>query len=251
MKKLLLSGITAVALMTAGTAHAGVGLDLTGGTGAARTPLAMALAPGEFQIAADYVFSEDTFVPMRAAVGLPYGIEIGGAYWFTDTTPDDLDIWDLTAKWVLPKFVDNLSLAVGGHYNAFSSDDANVDNDGHDLYAVASYVAPVGEGMAVIPTAGFMWKSLTGDNDEDAWKFFGSLLLKAPQFAVGGEYLVSETKVDGVDDDFWWVGGRYYVNPMITLQAGYLNNADIGNDDIGDGVFHLGVQFAFASGMMK
>jgi hypothetical protein len=246
MKKLLLSGITAVALMAAGTAQAG-GLSLMGETGVARTPLAMTLAPMQFQVAADYVFSEDTFVPMRAAVGLPYGIELGGAYWYIDT-PGDLEIYDLAAKWVLPNFVPNLNLAVGGHYNAQSNDFS--DNDGHDLYFVATYVAPMGEGMSLIPSAGFIWKSLTGDNDEDAWKFFGSLLFKAPQFAVGGEYVVSEEKVDFVDDDYWWIGGRYFLNPMITLQAGYINNADIGSDEFleGDGVFHLGVQFAFGGG---
>jgi hypothetical protein len=249
MKKLLLSGITAVALMAAGTAQAG-GLDLYGGTGVARTPLAMSLAPMTFQVAAEYVFSEDTFVPMRAAVGLPYGIELGGAYWYTDTTPDDLDIWDLTAKWVLPNFVPNLSLAVGGHYNAFSSDKANLDNDGEDLYAVATYVAPVGEGMALIPSVGFKWVSLTGDNDKDGWKFFGSLLLKGAQFAVGGEYISVDEDIDGKDaDGSYWIGGRYFLNPMVTLQAGYINNANIGGgQDFKDGVFHVGAQFAFGGG---
>ena len=80
MKKLLLSGITAVALMAAGTAQAG-GLDLYGGTGVARTPLAMSLAPMQFQIAADYVASDDLFHPDARRIRPPYGIELGGAYW--------------------------------------------------------------------------------------------------------------------------------------------------------------------------
>ena len=246
MKKLLLSGITAVALMAAGTAQAG-GLDLYGGTGVARTPLAMSLAPMTFQVAAEYVFSEDTFVPMRGAIGLPYGIELGGAYWYTDTTPDDLDIWDLTAKVVLPKFVENLGLAVGGHYNAFSSDKANLDNDGHDLYAVATYTAPIGEGMTLIPSVGVKWQSLTGDNEQDDFRFFGSLLFKMQTFVVGGEYVSASDELDGADvDGSYWVGGRYFLNPMITLQAGYLNNANIGGGtDFEDGVFHIGAQFAF------
>jgi hypothetical protein len=270
MKKLLLSGITAVALMAASTAHAGVGLDLYGGTGVARTPLAMALAPMEFQVAADWVFSDDTFVPMRAAVGLPYGIEIGGAYWYTD--PDigngnvsvdmNVDMWDLTAKWVLPKFVENLSLAVGGHYLSQKLDvnavDFDFENNGEDLYAVATYVAPMGEGMALIPSAGVLWESRTGDNDEDAFKFFASLLFKGPNWAVGGEYIFADDDVDGPIfgdengnvDDFWWIGGRYYLNPMITLQAGYINNADLVDDqgDLSGGVFHIGAQFAFQTG---
>jgi hypothetical protein len=245
MKKLLLSGITAVALMAAGTAQA-AGLGLYGDTGVARTPLAMSLAPMQFAIAADYVGSEDTFIPMRAEIGLPYGIEVGGAYWYTDTEAD-LDIYDLNAMWVLPKFVENLGLAVGGHYNAFSGD--NFDNDGHDLYGVATYVVPMGEGMALIPSVGVLWDSRTGDNDEDAWKFFGSLLFKAPKWAVGGEYMMADEDVDGPNtDDFYWVGGRFYLNPMVTLQAGYLNYADVGTtdpDDMKDGVFHIGAQFAF------
>ena len=271
MKKLLLSGITAVALMAAGTAQAG-GLDLYGGTGIARTPLAMSLAPMQFQFAADYVFSDDTFVPMRAAIGLPYGIEIGGAYWYTDldfegfgeSADVDVPMYDLTAKWVLPKFVENLGIAVGGHYLAqeveVEGDNDKFKNDGHDLYGVATYVVPMGEGMALIPSVGVSWESRTGDNDEDAFKFFGSLLFKGAKFAVGGEYMMADDDVDGPIfgddegknvDDFWWFGGRFFVNPMITLQAGYINNAnllDLSAEDgskISDGVFHAGVQFAF------
>jgi hypothetical protein len=247
MKKLLLSGITAVALMAAGTVHA-ADLNLQGETGIARTPLAMALPPMTFAIAADWVGSDDAFVPMRAEVGLPYGFEVGGSYWYADT-PGNPDIWSLNAKWVLPVFVQNLGLAVGGHYYAENWD--NFDNDGEDLYVVATYVAPVGEGMAIIPTVGCQWISRTGDNDKDAFKFFGSLLFKGPQYALGGEYLMADEDVDGPLDDFYWFGGRFYLNPMITLQAGYLNNANIGGTDEGnfeDGVFHIGAQFAFSSG---
>jgi predicted porin len=272
MKKLLLSGIAAVALMTAGSAQA-ADLDLYGGTGVARTPLAMSLAPMQMAVAADYVFSDDMFIPMRAAIGLPYGIEIGGAYWYTNLDADsdfksvnvDLPMWDLTAKWVLPKFVENLSLAVGGHYTAqkLTIDDANFEfkNDGENLYGVATYVVPVGEGMALIPSAGIWWETRTGDNDNDAFKFFGSLLFKMKNFAVGGEYMSADDKVDqlfadskGNVDGFWWVGGRYYLNEMITLQAGYLNNANLldlklsGESKIKDPVFHAGVQFAFGGG---
>ena len=278
MKKLLLSGITAVALMAAGTAQAGVGLDLYGGTGVARTPLAMSNAPMEFQVAAEYVFSDDLFIPMRAAIGLPYGIEIGGAYWFTN--PDaagandvELPIFDLTAKWVLPKFVNNLSLAVGGHYQSMElkSDDAGVDikNNGYDFYGVATYIVPLGgSGLALIPSAGVWYESRKfddgeSDNTENGVKFFGSLLLKGANWAVGGEYMTSDDGKNGVDsfpfglandngsvDGFYWVGGRFFVNPMITLQAGYINNADIldNGGDLSGGVFHVGAQYAFSFG---
>ena len=150
MKKLLLSGIAAVTLMAAGTAQAAADLNLKGDTGVARTPIAMALAPMTFAIAADYVGSDATFVPMRAEIGLPYGIEVGGAYYFLDLDADTT-IWSLNGKWVLPKFVESLGLAVGGHYN--SQEIGTVNNDGYDFYGVATYVAKMGEGMALIPSA--------------------------------------------------------------------------------------------------
>jgi len=101
--------------------------------------------------------------------------------------------------------------------------------------------------MALIPSAGVQWISRTGDNDQDAFKFFGSLLFKAPMWAVGGEYLMADDDVDGENtDDFYWLGGRFFLNPMITLQAGYINNANVGGgEDAGDGKFHIGAQFAF------
>lgn len=246
MKKLLFSGIAAAALMMAGTVQA-AGLSLAGETGVARTPLAMSLAPMQVAIAADYVASEDTFVPMRAEIGLPMGIEIGGAYWYMDTNGDPT-VWGLNAKWVLPKFVENLGLAVGGHYNGDTNDfrDAN----GFDVYGVATYPFPMGEGMALIPSVGLKYQDIGDDVDENGFKFFGSLLFKAPMWAVGAEYIFANDDLDGKDaDDSYWFGGRFYLNPMITLQAGYLNNADIGSDKPKDGVFHIGAQFAFGTGM--
>jgi hypothetical protein len=269
MKKLLLSGILAGALLAAGTAQAGVGLDLYGGTGVARTPLAMANAPMEFQAAAEYVFSDDLFIPMRAAIGLPYGIELGGAYWFIDPDVENVDVnipmYDLTAKWVLPKFVNGLSLAVGGHYSGMeieiNSADVKLKNNGYDFYGVATYVVPMGNGLALIPSGGIWYEGRTGDNDQTGVKFFGSLLLKGANWAVGGEYMTADDGAGGVDtfvfgdangnvDGFYWVGGRFFLNPMITLQGGYINNANLLDDegDISKGVFHAGVQFAFGGG---
>jgi hypothetical protein len=248
MKKLLLSGITAVALMAATTAQAG-GLSINGETGLARTPLAMSLAPMQVAVAVDYVSSDVLYVPTRIELGLPYGIEIGGAYQYVDL--DDTTAYSLNAKWVLPKFVENLGLAVGGHY--YAEEVGEFENDGHDIYGVATYTVPMGEGMALVPSFGINWLSRTGDNDKDAIKWFGSLLFKAPQFAVGGEYINADEDVDGNLDGFYWVGGRFFLNPMITLQAGYLNNANWNDDtdfgdNVDDGVFHIGAQFAFGGG---
>lgn len=244
MKKLLLSGFTAVALMAAGTAQAG-GLDLMGGTGVARTPLAMSLAPMQFAVAADYVFSEDTFIPMRAAIGLPMGFEVGGYYWYEDIDIDPT-VWGVGAKYVLPKFVEGLGLAVGGHYEDVSTD--IFDATAYDLYAVATYPIPMGEGMSLIPSAGAKWVKVDVDDvgDEDGFKFFGSLLFKMDKFAVGGELISTDEDLDGPDaDPSYWVGGRFFLNPMVTFQGGYLNYADVGGTDPKDGVFHVGVQLAF------
>jgi hypothetical protein len=248
MKKLLLSGIAAVTLMAAGTAHAAADLSLMGDTGIARTPIAMTLAPMSVAAAVDYIASDAAFVPVRAEIGLPYNIEVGGAYDWVDTEAD-ITMWSLNAKWQLPNFVENLNIAIGGHYKAFSVED--IDNDGHDIYAVASYVAKIDAQMAVIPSAGVMYDAITGDNEESDVRFFGSVILKAPMFAVGGEYLSQSDDLDGVTaDGSYWVGGRFYLNEMITFQAGYANNVNWndGNEDFADGVFHAGVQFAFATG---
>jgi hypothetical protein len=246
MKKLLLSGIAAATLMVAGTTQAS-DLSLMGDTGVARTPIAMALAPMQFAVAADYVAADAFGVPVRAEVGLPYNIELGGAYWYMDL--DGTTIWSINGKWVLPPFVENLSLAIGGHYK--SQEIGNFDNDGDDLYAVATYVAPMGEGMSIIPSFGVMWDQRTGDNSTDVVRWFGSLIFKAPQFAIAGEYQSVDDEMDGANiDGNYWLGGRFYLNPMITLQAGYLNNVNWSNDkeDITDGVWHIGAQFAFSSG---
>ena len=247
MKKLLLSGITAVALMAAGTAQAG-GLALTGETGVARTPLAMSLKPMQLAVAVDYLSSDALFVPVRLELGLPLGFEVGGAYWYVDIS--DTTIWSANAKWVLPEFVKGLGLAVGGHYNGQTV--MNTDSNGYDLYSAVTYVAALGEGMALIPSAGVRYKAFTGDNDVNGVTFFGSLLFKAGMFAVGGEFESVDEDLSGANvDGSYWVGARVFLNPMITLQAGYANNANLSDDsreDPADGVFHLGVQFAFGGG---
>jgi hypothetical protein len=248
MKKLLLSGITAAALMAAGTAQAS-DLSINGETGLARTPLAMSLAPMQFAIAADYVASDNFQAPVRAEIGLPLGFEVGGAYYYIDSN-FDITNWGLNAKWVLPKFVEGLGLAVGGNYQALSVE--NIDMDAYRVYGVASYTANMGEGMALIPSFGVAYIAMTDDSDVNAFRFFGSLILKAGRFAVGGEYTSTDEDFDGPDaDGDFWVGGRFYLNPMVTLQAGYLNNANYTEDfngDPTDGVFHIGAQFAFSSG---
>ena len=53
-------------------------------------------------------------------------------------------MYDLTAKWVLPKFVENLGIAVGGHYyrQEVKVMTSTKQNNGHDLYTVVTYIIP-------------------------------------------------------------------------------------------------------------
>jgi hypothetical protein len=241
VKKLLLLGIAAAALAAAGTAQAASGLGLRGETGLARTPMAVALPPLTLAFAADFVASDDLFVPMRAEFGVVEGLELGGHYWYLDI-PGDSAAWGLNAKYVFPPFLENLGLAVGGHYREQDIGDRN--NDGHDVYFVASY--PVG---FLVPTFGVMYESITGDNDESDVRFFGSLVANVlPSFALGAEIMSSSDKLDGTDPDpAMWFGARFMPLGGLTVQAGLLNYADLGGDqdDLKDFVFHIGVQYAF------
>jgi hypothetical protein len=241
MKKMLLLGIAAVALTAAGTAQAASGLGLRGETGLARTPIAAALPPLTLAVAADFVASDDTFIPMRAEFGVIEGLELGGHYWYLDVEGDS-SAWGVNAKYVFPPLVQNLGLAVGGHYR--EQDIGNFDNNGHDVYFVASY--PVGY---FVPTFGVMYESITGDNDESDVRFFGSLIVNVlPTFALGAEIMSSSDKLDGTDPDpAMWFGARFMPLGGLTVQAGLLNYADLGGDqdDLKDFVFHIGVQYAF------
>jgi len=252
MKKLLLSGITAVALMAAGTAQAAnAGLDLNGETGVARTPMAMALAPMTLGIAADYVFSDQAFVPSRVEFGVIKGLELGGKFWWTDTAAE-IQVVGGNLKYVLPEFVPNLGLAVGGNYDSisFKKGDSMTKLSG---YAVATYVIKAGP-VAIVPSLGGSYEQLKKDDaniDDGGARFFGSVVVMVlPNLGVGGEFVSTNSTLDGDNADAsYWVGVRYMPMDMLTLQAGYINNANMSDDgDPSDGVFHLGVQFAFGGG---
>jgi hypothetical protein len=249
MKKMLLLGIMAVALLAAGTAHAAhAGLSLSGETGIARTPLAMTLAPMTLGVAADYVFSDDTFVPIRAEFGVIDGLEVGGKYWFMDTEGDPKN-WGVNGKYVLPfQMVENLAVAVGANYDVTSSD-APDDLTDIGLYAVATYNAKVGE-MAIVPSVGISWdKVKMGDFDESGIRFFGSVaVMVMPNLAIAGELISTNDDLDGDDADMsYWVGARFMPMDGLTVQAGLINNANVGGD-ASDAVFHVGAQYAFSFG---
>jgi hypothetical protein len=241
MKKLLILGIAAITLIAAGTAQAAAGLGMRGETGLARTPMAEALPPMTLAVAADFIASDDLFVPMRVEFGVIQGLELGAHYWYLDI-PGDSTGWGLNAKYVFPEFVEKLGLAVGGHYKEQSIGDVN--NDGHDVYFVASY--PSG---FLVPTLGFMYESITGDNDESDFRLFGSLVANIlPTFSLGAEIMSASDKLDGDDaDPAMWFGARFMPLEALTVQAGLLNYADFGNpDNLEDFVFHVGVQYAFS-----
>ena len=242
MKKLLLVGIAAITLTAAGSVQAASGLGLRGESGLARTPMAVALPPLTLAVAADFVTSNDTFLPLRAEFGVIDGLEVGGNYWYLNNEGGST-IWGLNAKYVFPQFVEKLGLAVGGHYRKQSIND--IENDGHDVYVLASY--PVG---FLVPTVGVRYESITGDNDETDIRYFGSLVANIlPSFAIGAEIESASDKLDGTDaDPAIWFGARFMPLEALTIQVGLLNYADLGAglEDQKDFILHVGAQYAFS-----
>jgi hypothetical protein len=242
MKKLMVFCVVAVALMASVPAHAASGLGLRGETGLARTPIAAALPPLTLAVAADFVASDDVFLPMRAEFGVIQGLELGVNYWYIDS-PDISAAWGFNAKYVLPEFVPNLGLALGGHYR--EQDLAQKNNNGHDLYAVASYRVAF-----LVPSVGFRYESITGANDESDLRFFGSLVADVlPNLAVGFEIESASNKLDGTGAHApLWFGVRFQPVADLSLQAGLLNMADIGAGPGGmnDLILHIGAQYAFS-----
>jgi len=242
MKKLLLCCVVAVALTSAVPARAITGLGLRGETGLVRTPMAVALAPLTLAVAMDFVASDDVFLPMRAEFGIIEGLEVGGNYWYIDS-PDISAAWGFNAKYVLPEFVEGLGLALGGHYR--EQDLAVGNNNGHDVYFVTSYRYGF-----LTPTFGLRYESITGANDESDLRFFGSLVADVlPNLAIGMEIETASDKLDGTGANApLWFGVRFQPLEGLSVQAGMMNNADIGAGKKGmnDLIFQIGAQYAFS-----
>ena len=244
MKKLALLGIAAVVLAAA-PAHA-EGLSLTGETGVARTPLAMALPPMSCAVAADFVGSEDLFLPLRAEFGIIEGLELGLNYWYTDTR-NSWNQWGLNVKYVIPaELAENVSLAAGFNYQQESAD------GGYDVtlikfYGVVSYVWETR--VPIIPSGGLSYEVQGADKDASGIRIFGSVLAKVmPNLAIGAEFNLANEDLDGSDgaDSSLWFGARFSPKENLTLQAGILNNANVGGTDESDFVLHAGAQYAFS-----
>jgi len=247
MKKLLLSGITAVALMAAGTAQAG-GLSLAGFTGLANTPVAATSAPMSLTLAADYVGSEELFVPLRLNFGVMEGLEIAALYYYMDLEGDP-KTWGVNAKYVIPvQLVENLAIAAGIGYNTTSADSFDDDLTSLNGYVVATYTLDAA-GIPIKPSVGLQFEKLEqGDFDESGIRFFASVLaMVMPELGVGFEYVSTNEDLDGDDADAdMWFGARYFTPvPGLAVQAGMINNANVGGDDPSDFVFHVGAQYAF------
>jgi hypothetical protein len=244
MKKLALLGIAAVALAAAVPVHA-EGLSLTGETGVARTPVAMALPPMSCAIAGDFVGSEDLFVPLRAEFGIIEGLELGLNYWYADTK-DNQTQWGLNAKYVIPaEMMENVSVAAGFNYQSWSADGGR-DYSVTKFYGVVSYVWETK--VPIIPSGGLSYEVQGIDKDESGIRFFGSIVAKVmPNLAVGAEFNLANEDLDGDDaDSSLWFGARFSPLENLTLQAGILNNANVGGTDESDFVLHGGVQYAFS-----
>ena len=144
---------------------------------------------------------------------------------------------------MLPEFVENLGLALGGHYR--EQDLADEKNNGHDVYVVASYRYGF-----LTPTVGIRYESITGANDESDLRFFGSLVADVlPNLAVGFEIESASDKLEGTGAKApLWFGARFQPLENLSLQAGLLNMADIGAgaEGMNDLIFHFGAQYAFS-----
>lgn len=253
MKKLLAISVAVITLAAAVSAQAAPqdaqtagGLGFRAETGLGRTPMAVALPPMTLAVAGDFVASDDTFLPLRAEFGVIPGLEVGGHFWYLDV-PGDSKGYGLNAKYVFPEYLENLGLAVGGHWK--KQEIGEINNDGHDVYFVASYSAGF-----LVPSLGFMYESITGDNSESDFRLFGSLVANVlPTLAFGAEIMSPSDKLDerfGKNPDpAMWFGARFVPLPGLTVQAGVLNYADFGNPDLGamkDFVFHIGLQYAYS-----
>lgn len=247
MKKLLLLGIAAVALTAAAPAHAQS--TFTGECGLVRTMDAKVLPPMSLALAVDYVFSEDTFIPMRAEFGVIEGLEIGGNYWFLDN--DNIDnIFGFNAKYRLPmQFVEGLGIAFGVNYQMWSFDQGD-DLSSLKLTGVASYDIPAGP-VTVTPSAGVIWERVDNGDDDNAFRLFGSVLaMVMPNLGIGGEFITSDDDIDGKDaDPSMWFGARFMPMENLSVQAGIINNADFGGEDFSDWILHVGAGYAFNFGM--
>jgi len=244
MKKLALLGIVAVALAAAVPAHA-QGITLTGETGVARTPLAMALPPMSCTVAADLVASEDLLLPLRAEFGIIEGLELGLHYWLTDTKNNQSQ-WGLNTKYVIPaEMMENLSLAAGFNYQSWSADGGR-DATRMKFYGVVSYLWDTK--VPIIPSGGLSYEVEGGDEDGSGLRIFGSVLAKVmPNLSIGAEFNLANSDLDGDDaDSDLWFGARFFLRENLSFQAGILNNANVGGNDTSDFVLHAGAQYAFS-----
>lgn len=247
MKKLLLSGITMVALTAAAPVFAGT--SFTGECGLGRIPDANTLPPMTVALAADYIASEDLQVPLRAEVGVIDGLELGFNYNVLDTTGVDSQL-GVNAKFRLPFMpVENLGIAVGGRYDSMNLEVGD-DITGFTVYGVATYDMTL-DGFTLSPTVGLSWESVDfGDDTENGIRVFaGIMAMVMPNLGIGAEFISTDEDIDGQDADAnIWFGARFMPMENLTVQAGVLNNADFGGDDPSDYVFHAGAQYAFSFG---
>ena len=243
MRKLLLLGVAAVALTTAAPAQAGV--TLTGETGVVRTPLASTLQPMSFEVAGDFVASEEILLPLRMEFGVIDGLELGLNYWLSDSR-NNWNQWGLNAKYVIPAELDeNLKVAAGLNYESENADGGyNVSLI--KVYGVLSYA--VDTRVPILVSGGLSYEVQDGDKNNSGVRLFGSVLADVmPRLAVGAEFVFANEDLDGDGADAsLWFGARFKVLESLTLQGGVLNNANLGGNDPSDFVLHVGGQYAFS-----
>jgi len=254
MKKLLLLGIMAVALMAAGTASAALTMDA--GTGIVRVPTADTMAPMSLGVGVDYVASEDTQIPIRVELGVIEGLELGANYDYVDSEGID-NIMGANVKFRIPmSVVEGLGIAVGGQYQKMSLDIEGAEDPSTILgYLVASYDLKL-EGFGLQPTVAVSYESESnvggGDDDETGVRFaLGLNATVMENLSVGVDFVSTNDDLDGEDaDSSIGVVARFIPLENLTVQAGVLNNANIGgdSDEVEDYVFFVGAQYALNFG---
>lgn len=229
MKRLLLFGVAAFALAAAVPATAAQ--TFSGASGLIDVPSAATLEPMDFAAAADYVNTDDFFLPLRLEFGLIEGLELGALFQYQNDADDNL--FGVNLKYRIPVDLrDNLTVAAGGGFG-IEGDFTIVD-----LYGVATYAFAV-ERLPVAATGGLEFLRVSdGDDSESGLGLMLGLEVGVP--AVKGLSVVVEYDGENGDvaDSSAGAAVRYTVRPGLVVQAGF--------KEFGDMEMFAGVQYSFS-----
>jgi len=220
MKKMLILGIVA-AMACASAAYAYP--SLAGITGNGVLPTAAVVPAGQFNAALDYYNTNSdglkSTYPLRVVYGVMDGLEVGAGYTMVKTDGDDVNAWNIDAKYVLPfKELAGFSLAAGARYGSTSG---GAKIKATDLYVAATRAFDLSE-LKLDATLGVNWEKLSGDVDQSGIRFFVGLgTTLANKLSLAAEF---QTKKENMDAKALWdVVARYPFTDMFSGEIGYGN----------------------------